>query len=457
VFVDGAAARGRALVAGLAVVASAGCGGDAVLLEVEGDLPVGAGVDAMCLAVADRAASGGHFGQVYPLSELPQTLRVEPGAATEAEAWVIGYRAGVPIARDTAAIDFGGDVTLRLDACYPNAGGAAAARGDAVGPDAPAAIVAIRGRGGGRVVAIGSGASAVIDADAGAGELVVAAAGPAPPAGTVRGAIAFDADGDCDDDVVVVTTGAAPAVWRAEGDALEADGAIGTAAVRAAAAADVDRDGDVDVITASGSTLLLHENDGRGRFTADPSAITGAGFVTDATALAFGDLDGDGSVDLVVGQAAGPLRAFAGAPGGGGTFTGAPGVLPDVAVAARALRLADVDGDHLPDLWVAVEAGPARLFVDRAGTLEDQSFIRLPQPAPVAAGIAVGGWDDDCTVDAVIAAPGGVALWRGDGTGALVADGTAGGATAAELVDLDDDGDLDVALATAAGVVWLAR
>jgi hypothetical protein len=436
-----------------ATVLAAGCS-DAIVVRVDGDLPIGRGVDSMCLAVADRDPAGGHVGQRYPLAELPQTLRVEPGEASEARAWVVGYRAGVPIARDASALDFGDDVTLRLDRCYAAPGGAPTARGEPQGA-ANAVLATVVGRNGTRVLAAGATSSTFVDVDA-AGALVEL---PGPPqlGGPVRAAVAFDADGDCDDDLVIVADGAPPALARDEGATFDAAGAIGDTAMRAAAAADVDRDGDIDVVVGGGGTLALHRNDGSGRFVFDPAALTATGFVTDVTALAFGDLDADGSVDLVVGQASGPIRAFAGAAGGGGLFTGAPGVLPDAPVAVASLRLADADGDADPDLWVAVDGGPARLYVDREGALEDQSFIRLPQPAPEAAGFAVGGWDDDCAIDAVVAAPVGGALWRGDGTGTLVADGAAPAATAAELADLDDDGDPDLVLATPEGVVWLAR
>jgi hypothetical protein len=447
----GALARSaRAAAATFAV--AAGCGGDAITVEVDGDLPVGSGVDAICLAVADSDPGGGHFGQTYAIDELPQTLRVEPGSATDARAWVIGYRAGVPVARDAAALDFGGSVTLRLDRCGDNPGGAPQERG-AAGP-ANAVIAPLVGRGGTKLIAIGGGEGVLVDAAG--GSLVDAPVLAAPP-GNVLGVVAFDADGDCDDDVIAIADGGPPELWRVEGDTFTADGAFGSAAVRAAAAADIDRDGDVDVLTAIGSTLTMYKNDGSGRFTTAPAAITGIGFVGSATSLAFGDLDGDRSVDVVVGQAAAPLRAFAGAPGGGGAFTGAPGILPDVAVDARSLRLADADGDGTPELWVAVAGEPARIYVDRAGTLENQSYVRLPQPTPEVNAFAVAGWDQDCAIDAVAAATGTGQLWRGDGNGALVDDGDAPGSTAAELLDLDDDGDLDLVVATAQGVVWLAR
>lgn len=442
--------------AALASAVVIGCGGgDAVVVEVDGDLPIGGGgVDSMCLAVADRDPAGGHFGQAYPLASLPQTLRVEPGSAASARAWVVGYDAGVPVARDAAALDFGGDVTLRLDRCYDNPGGQASERGGAAGPG-NAVIAPLVGRGGTRVIAVGGGTAVVIDVD-GSGELVDAPAITAPP-GAVRGVVAFDADGDCDDDVIAYGDGGPPELWRVEGDDFTADGRIGTTTAAAVAVADVDRDGDVDVLTGAGSTLMMYRNDGAGRFTPDPAAITGVGFVSAVSAIAFGDLDANGSVDVVVGQTGAPLRAFVGNPGGGGTFTGAPGVLADTDVDARAIRVADADGDGLPDLWVAVTGAPARLYIDRAGALEDQTFIRLPRPAPVALGFAVGGWDNDCAVDAVAAVATGSALWRGDGTGALVLDSTGPGASAAELLDLDDDGDVDLAVATPGGVTWLAR
>jgi hypothetical protein len=103
-------------------------------------------------------------------------------------------------------------------------------------------------------------------------------------------------------------------------------------------------------------------------------------------------------------------------------------------------------------------AGDAvRLYIDREGRLENQSFVWLPQPAPEVAAIAAAGWDADCAVDAALVASSGTTLLRGDGNGALIGAGATGGGAAAELVDLDDDGDRDLVIATPTGVAWLAR
>src|SRR5262245_35685700 len=68
----------------VAVASLAGCG-DAITLEIASERPVPTAVDAICVGVADRSASGGHFGRLYPLKDelatLPQTLRIEAGDA----------------------------------------------------------------------------------------------------------------------------------------------------------------------------------------------------------------------------------------------------------------------------------------------------------------------------------------------------------------------------------------
>jgi len=411
---------------------------------------VPAAIDAICVGVADEALDGGHFGRLYPIASLPQTLRVQAGNADAALAWVRGDRGGVPALYVSAPLDFGSDVTLDLASCQVGGAGDAAPRGAAVGPTG-ALLAASHGQGGTLVVAIGTAGASVIDATNGA---LVAHDTPAPPPGTPVSILAADLDGDCDDDIVVITSGAAPLIWQREGDEFVATDSIGGAAVAAVAAADVEHDRDIDLVLGGGGNLQLWLNDGAAHFTHAAAALSAAGRVSAISALALGDLDGDANADLVVGQANAPLTAWLGE---GGTFVASDAVVPAIQLDIESLTLADADGDFDPDLAIAIRGAPMRLLVDRDGRLEDQSFVRLPQPAPIAHAIAFGGWDGGCEPDAVIAAEPGAAMLRGSDLGVFQTDLVAPAATDVTMVDIDDDGDLDAIMATAEGVIWLAR
>ncbi len=415
---------------------------DAVVLTVGGDRPVPSALSSICLGVA---GGNGQFGRAYPLESLPQTLRIEPGSADSAFAWVRGDQAGVPVAAASAAVDFSGDVTLTLDRCVKGKSGAPTSRGSAGPPNAH--LVASQGAGGAVVVAITDTTAAIIDAKDGA---LVTADAPAPPGGAIVAAIAIDIDGDCDDDIVVATATVAPTIWRRDGAIFVAAGTIGNAPVAALTAVDVDGDGAVDLVMGAGKSLAVWRNDGSGTFVPAAGAITVPANLTDLAALAAGDLDGDGHPDLVAGQHGGPLTAWLGAAG---AFAQAPAIVPPVMLDVARLALVDADGDFDPDLVVAVAGAPLRLYIDRAGLLEDQSFVRLMPAPPVTTAFAIGGWDAGCEPDLVVSG----ATWSGQPGGAFMREGDAPVASDAVLVDLDDDGALDAVLATTDGVTWLAR
>ena len=461
---------GVALVAAGGLLAEPGCGdGSAVVIEIQAEgLAAPGDIDAFCLAVGDQDVGGGEFAQVYALggdvAQLPQTLTVEPGSAASAFAWVRGYWSGVELARDTAEFTFDGeDVSLTLSSCPGGPGGSPRAVADAALPDGSLAALSV-GRTGSALVAVGEGQAAVLgprDDQLAALEVGL----PPVPAGAVLDLVSFDADGDCDDDLLVVTAGAPPELWQRgpDGSFAALSGALGSApASTAAAAADLDGDGDIDVALGRADGMEIRLNDGTGRFE-EGGAAEGDG-ATDVVRMAAGDLDGDGAVDLVVGRGAtdaAPSRVLFN--DGEGNFATAAGALPDVPFKVRALALRDLDGDGFPDLVLGGEAMAIHFYLNRTdGRLEDLSFVRLPNVDPVdAVSIAAGDWDGDCFADLVIGlADGGEPLsWRGSEEGALVEDGSTAAAGQQVLFgDGDDDGDLDLfAIEGGAALGWATR
>src|SRR5690606_31464990 len=102
------------------------------------------------------------------------------------------------------------------------------------------------------------------------------------------------------------------------------------------ALADLDRDGALDLVLtfADGTDRVeVRRGNGDGTFAAPTTAPIGAD--TDPTALALGDLDGDGVLDAVVTEvAAGAVRMLFGGGGGLtlGSQTAVGGVPADVAL-----------------------------------------------------------------------------------------------------------------------------
>jgi hypothetical protein len=436
----------------------AGCNHDITLI-IASDRPIPAGVDAMCVGVADTSPGGGHFGKLYPLQDrlavLPQTLRVAPGGADSALAWVRGDRAGVPVALASTRLDFSGEASVKFDRCQVGPAGLPHPVGNPVGPT-NALLVASEGQGGTVVVAVGADGAALLDAHNGG---LVARSVPTPPPGRPVALVAADLDGDCDDDVIVATDAAPPEIWLRESNGFVDAGPLGTAQIAALATGDVNHDGYVDVITGGAGNVTLYYNDGKGHPMPAMMQPSSSGLVA-VSALALGDVNNDGNVDLIAGQANNVLQAWLGHADG--TFGPGNGVVPQITLDVERLQLVDIDGDFAPDLAVAVRNGPLHLYLDRDGQLGDHTPVLSPVvPAPVAHALAFGGWDDACEVDAVIAADAGgmgVPTWHGTMGAVFTAEAAiAPASTDVVMVDIDDDGDLDAVFATSEGAVWLAR
>jgi hypothetical protein len=287
---------------------------------------------------------------------------------------------------------------------------------------------------------------------AGVGALVGGA--PDAPAGRVRQLVAADLDGDCRRDVVVVSDGAPLSAWRDAGDgSFTPLDTIGAPGISSAAAGDVDGDGTVDLVAVGGKEAHVWLNDGAGHFRESAAALDVA--PSDAPVVALGDLDGDGNLDLVVGQGsttAAVARVYLNDKGGSGHFTYTPAALPPKPARATALALGDVDDDGDLDVVMAQAAGAVRVYLNRGDAyLDDRSFTLLPdQVSATVPNLLLADLDGDCLPELVVPRAGGAPLlWRSAGGGTLSAAtgfDQAAVATGASADDVDGDGDPDVLL-----------
>ena len=180
-----------------------------------------------------------------------------------------------------------------------------------------------------------------------------------------------DLDGDGDLDVAVVSSDDDTVAWYANDGATPPGFArtnLDTSATGASAVVvvDVDGDGDLDVATswASGQTLAWYENDGASSplFTLRVVSSTVAG----AGGLAVRDIDSDGHVDLLLATATDTTIAWYRSDG-----ATPPGftrqVVSDTVAGASAVAAGDVSGNGRVDVLAAGTATSSALLFENVG------------------------------------------------------------------------------------------
>lgn len=232
---------------------------------------------------------------------------------------------------------------------------------------------------------------------------------------------------------------------------------------------DVDDDGDLDlhITRTAGNFDCLFWNDGAGGFARHRSYGSLVVNENDRFDAELEDLDGDGDLDLAVVILGGgnypPVKPqFYENLGGAHYVNVTEGKHVGPGIPGRDMEVRDFDGDGDLDILAATTSdGPGGrdviLINDGMGAFTDESATRLPVVERISSGCAAGDLDQDGDLDIVVATCDGttqLVYLENDGAG-YFQDCTAGTLPMIEedardvvLADIDNDGDLDILVAT---------
>ena len=269
-----------------------------------------------------------------------------------------------------------------------------------------------------------------------------------------------DIDGDGDLDLVDSSSGGVHVYRNNRGRLTDSTTALFGGAVPPAAgvvAGDFDNDGRADLLLLGSGGLRLYKQDASGRF-GDVTTTAGLPPVRGTRAAAWLDADHDGDLDLLVAAGgSGPsLRLFRN--NGDGRFADIT-TEAGLSVDAPILAAIPTDYDNRRDidiLLVAPTTGPLLFRNLRDGTFRNVAAeVGLSLAGGTASAAAIGDVNKDGYPDFFFGrgdAPGAFALSDGRGRFTMsAASDTTAGALAAQFLDYDNDGLLDLLVLTARG------
>lgn len=220
------------------------------------------------------------------------------------------------------------------------------------------------------------------------------------PEWSTRYVTVADLNGDARPDLIVANRSSNPANPRPSFVCLNnRSGAfptctpLATQSATIIVASDLDADGKMDLFVPhrDGGQSLIFWNDGTGTFSSGPVAVGPA--KSQIRAAAAGDINGDGTLDLVVGDEQRGMFVYLGA---GARAFDAPVALGTAGGAPYSIAIADMNRDGLRDIVVGRQEAVGSVYFNRAGA-RMPTFDETPWGDGKGSvyGVAVGDLDGD--------------------------------------------------------------